>query len=190
MRVRQYITACCILAVLALQGCSTAAVKETGDDRARFTERPSSEPYWKDLKIETSAIDLIYDQIKVYVHVNVTSFNGNVLLSGEVPDEATREAIGKIVSGVEGARHVNNELAITENSSLLSRSNDSLITSGVKLRFVGDSRFSAGDVRVVTENGVVFLMGRVKRAEADAAADIASTTNRVKRVVKLFEYTD
>jgi len=181
---------CLMLASVALQGCSPAAVKGNGEEPAKFQERPVSEPYWKDLKIETRAIDLIYDQVKVYMHVNVASFNGNILLSGEVPDETTRTEIGKIVSGVEGVRHLNNELAIAENSSLVSRSNDSLITSSVKLRFVRDSRFNAGDIRVVTENGVVFLMGNVKRAEADAAADVASTTSRVKRVVKLFEYTD
>jgi len=91
---------------------------------------------------------------------------------------------------VEGVRNVNNELVVSANSSLASRSNDSMITSNIKLRFARDKRISPDRVRAVTENGTVFLVGDAGRAEADAAAEIASTTGRVKRVVKLFEYTD
>lgn len=144
----------------------------------------------EDQKIEARAIDLIYEQFKVFIHVNVTSFNRNVLISGEVPDEATSSAIEKIVSGIEGVRSLNNELLVSENSSLSSRSNDSWITTNVKLRFARDKRISTDRIRAVTEKGTVFLMGNISRSEGDAAADIASTTNRVVRVVKLFEYTD
>lgn len=143
-----------------------------------------------DQKIETMAIDLIYEKFKVFIHVNVTSFNRNVLISGEVPDEATSTAIEKIVSSIEGVRSLNNELLVSENSSLSSRSNDSWITTNVKLRLARDKRISTDRIRVVTEKGTVFLMGNISRSEGDAAADIASTTNRVVRVVKLFEYTD
>jgi len=87
-------------------------------------------------------------------------------------------------------RNVSNELIISGTSSLTSRSSDSLITSDVKLRFVQDKRFDADHVKVVTENGTVFLMGIVKRAEADAATEVASMTGGVQRVVKLFEYLD
>lgn len=177
-----------ILAAFFLQGCVAAGA---GNGSAKVAQdRSAKETYRQDLKIETEAIDRIYEQFRVYIHVNVTSFNRNVLISGEVPDETTRTAIEKIVSGIEGVRHVNSELVIASNSSLASRSNDSMITSSVKLRLARDKRLSSADVRVVTENGTVFLMGIVKRAEADAAAEVASTTNRVKRVVKLFEYTD
>ena len=98
--------------------------------------------------------------------------------------------IGKIVSAIEKVRNVNNELAVSSTSSLVSRSNDGLITSNVKLRFLNDNRFNADHIKVVTENGTVYLMGLVKHDEADAASDIASTTKGVQRVVRLFEYLD
>ena len=180
------------LALMAclLQGGFPVIAAEAGDGARTAPDRSASEAYREDLKIETRAIDRIYEQFRIFMHVNVTSFNRNVLISGEVPDETTKAAIEKIVSGIEGVRYVNNELVIFGNSSLASRSNDSLISTNVKLRFAGDKNINAGDIKVVTENGTVFLMGKVKRAEADAAAEIASTTSRVKRVVKLFEYAD
>lgn len=188
MKMRLTFPAVLLLIAGLLQGCAVAPGARDG--AKTVPDRSAIEAYREDLKIETVAIDRIYDQFKVYIHVNVTSFNRNVLISGEVPDEATRTAIEKIVTGMEGVRHVNNELVVSANSSLATRSNDSMITSNIKLRFARDKRISSDRVRVVTENGTVFLMGDASRAEADAAAEIASTTSRVKRVVKLFEYTD
>lgn len=177
-----------ISVAFALQGCVAA---DAGGSGARMAQdRGTIETIREDQRIEARALDRIYEQIRIFIHVNVTSFNRNVLISGEVPDEATSSAIEKIVSGIEGVRRLNNELVISGNSSLASRSNDSRITSSIKLRFARDKRFYSGDMKVATENGTVFLMGNVKRAEADAAADVASTTGGVKLVVKLFEYTD
>lgn len=175
----------CLAVAFVLQGC----VAPNGGTQPA-PDRSAGETYREDQKIEARAIDRIYGQIKAYIHVNVTSFSRNVLISGEVPDETTKAAVEKIVTGIEGVRHVNNELVISGNSSLASRSNDSMITSRVKLGFARDNRISSGDIRIVAENGTVFLMGKVKRAEADAAADVASTTGGVKLVVKLFEYAD
>jgi len=136
------------------------------------------------------AFDRIGKLYKNNVHVNVTSFNRNVLISGEVPSEAEKAEIGKLVRGLENVRNVNNELVVSGVSSLTTRSSDSLVTSDVKLRFMQDKRFEANHVKVVTENGTVFLLGIVKRAEAEAATEIASTTGGVQRVVRLFEYLD
>lgn len=179
-----------ILITGLLQGCATIGTKDTGDEARMAKERSNIEAYHEDRRIETSAVDRIYGQFKILIHVNVTSFNHNVLITGEVPDETTRAAIEKIVASIDGVRHLNNELVISGNSSLASRSNDSLIATNVKLRFARDNRVIAEHIKVVAENGTVFLMGNVKRAEADAAAEIASTTNKVVRVIKLFEYTD
>ena len=190
MKMRSFFQAGVILVACLLQGC-VPVVKEGASDDARMEkERVNSEAYREDRKIETSAVDRIYEQFKILIHVNVTSFNHNVLISGEVPDESTRAAIEKTVSGIDGIRHLSNELVISGNSSLASRSNDSLIATNVKLRFARDKRVIAEHIKVVAENATVFLMGNVKRVEADAAAEIASTTNKVVRVVKLFEYTD
>jgi len=177
-----------ILIAGLLQGCASAPGAREG--AKPMPERGVNEAYRDDQKIEARAIDSIYGQFRIFMHVNVASFNRNVLISGEVPDETTMNAIEKIVSGIEGVRHVYNELVISPSSSLITRSNDSRITSSVRFRLARDKRANSGDIKVVTENGTVFLMGNVKRAEADAAADIASTTGGSKLVVKLFEYTD
>lgn len=173
-----------------LQGSFSVFAADVAEVAKKAPDISFDEIYREDWKIEARAIDLIYEQFKILIHVNVTSFYRNVLISGEVPDETIKTSIEKIVSGIEGVRRVNNELVISGNSSLASRSNDSLITTNVKLRFARDKRINTDHIKAVTENGTVFLMGKVNRAEGDAAAEIASTTNRVKRVVKLFEYAD
>ena len=97
---------------------------------------------------------------------------------------------GKIAAAVENVRDVHNATVVALPSSLTSRSNDALLTSKVKLNFTNNKRFSPNHVKVVTENEVVYLLGLVKRAEADAASEIASTTGGVRKVVRMFEYLD
>lgn len=190
MNMRRLFYPVLLLIAFVLQGCAPVATKGTDEEAWAARERANSEAYREDQRIETVAVDRIYEQFKILIHVNVTSFNRRVLISGEVPDEASKAAIEKIVSGVEGVRKINNELAISENSSLGSRGSDSMITSKIKLQLARDSRTGNDSIRVVAESGTVFLMGSVKRAEAAAAAEIASTTDGVKLVVKLFEYAD
>ncbi len=174
----------------ALQGCFPVAAVGVGAGVMMAQDRRTSGAYVEDEAIENKAAGIIDKQYKNTVHVNVTSFNRNVLISGEVPSETVKTEIGKFVSGIENVRNVSNELVVSSPSSLTSRSSDSLITSDVKLRFMNDKRFNVNHVKVVTENGTVFLIGIVKRAEADAATEVASTTGGVQRVVKLFEYLD
>ncbi|MDP1941546.1 MAG: BON domain-containing protein, partial [Gallionella sp.] len=146
--------------------------------------------YVEDQAIETKAFDRIGKQYKDTVHVNVTSYNRNILISGEVPDDTVKAQVGNIVANIQNVRKIHNELVVAGNSSLTSRSSDSLITSNVKLRFVNDKRFSTTSIKVVTENGTVYLMGIVNRAEASAAAEVASGTSGAQRVVELFEFVD
>jgi len=124
------------------------------------------------------------------VHVNVTSYNGIVLLTGEVPTPELKRSIEDIAKSTAKVRTVHDELAVGPVSSIGSRTNDSYITSKVKARFVKANKFAPNHVKVVTERQVVYLMGLVRHAEADAAAQIAATTSGVVRVVKLFEYID
>ena len=173
-----------------LQGCFPIVAVGAGAGAMMSQDRRNNDAFAADQRIETGAAERIDKQIKKVMHVNVTSFNYVVLLSGEVLDEATKTEIGKIVSGIEKVRKVNNELAVSASSSLFSRSNDSLITSNVKLRFLKDKQFNAEHVKVVTESGTVFLMGIVKRAEADAATEVARTTQGVRQVIRMFEYLD
>ena len=153
-------------------------------------DRRTKDAIFDDQTIETVAAENIDEQLKSVMHVNVTSYNHNVLISGEVLDEKDKMEIGKIVSAIDRVNIVYNELAVSSTSSLVSRSNDSLITSNVKLRFVNDDRFNADHIKVVSESGTVYLMGLVNHEEADAASDVASTTQGVQRVVRLFEYLD
>jgi len=122
------------------------------------------------------------------VHVNVTSYNGIVLLTGEVPAPELVTTITQIARTTAKVRTVHNELTVGAVSSVGSRTNDSYITSKVKARFVEANKFAPNHVKVVTERQVVYLMGLVRHDEADTAAQIAATTSGVVRVVKLFEY--
>lgn len=138
-----------------------------------------------ELKIVTRANELYGDRI----HLNVTSFNGVVLLTGEVPDQGAWASLGNLAKSTEKVRVVHNELVVAPLSELGSRSNDTYITSKVKTRMIEAAKFPPNAVKVVTERGVVYLMGIVSRAEGQAAGDIAATTEGVQRVVKVFEYT-
>jgi osmotically-inducible protein OsmY len=122
------------------------------------------------------------------VHVNVTSYNGIVLLTGEVPTQDLVGTIGEIARTTAKVKRVDNEITVGPVASIGSRTNDSYITSKVKARFVEANKFAANHVKVVTERQVVYLMGIVRRDEGDAAGQIAATTSGVVRVVKLFEY--
>ena len=108
-------------------------------------------------------------------------------MTGEVPTEAAKTEAEKIARSVPNVKSITNELAIAGNSSFGGRSNDSYITSKVKARFIDANKFNVSSVKVVTEAGVVFLMGVVTQAEADAAVEIARTTAGVQKVVRVFE---
>ena len=123
------------------------------------------------------------------IHLNVTSYNGIVLLSGEVPNQAAKDGIANIARNTDRVRSVQNELVVGPTSSIGQRSNDGVLTSKVKARFVEANEFHANHVKVVTERGVVYLMGIVSKPEAEAAARLAAQTSGVTRVVRLFEYT-
>lgn len=180
-----------LLAVCGLlQGCFPVVAVGAGAGVMMAQDRRTSGAYIEDEAIENKALDRIGKQFGDKVHVNVTSYNRNVLLSGEVRDETSKAQVERIVANILNVRTIYNELTIGEQSSLTSRSNDTLITSNVKLRFVDDPRFGAANVKVVTEYGTVFLMGIVNHTEADAAAEVASGSQGVARVVKLFEYVN
>jgi osmotically-inducible protein OsmY len=123
-------------------------------------------------------------------HINATAYNRIVLLTGEAPSAQTKAAIEQIVRSVENIRLVYNEIQIAGNSALPARTNDSYVTSKVKTRFVDARKFNAVHVKVVTEAGTVYLMGIVKRQEANDATEVARTTAGVQRVVRVFEYQD
>ena len=182
------------LAVLALAaaalagGCAVVAVGAgTAAAYATIEDRRTTGTQIEDQKIESRAGGAIDRRFGFKVHVNVTSFNRRVLITGEVPDEAARAEVGKMVAGVGNVRSVTDEMVIAPPSSLGARSGDSFVTSKVKARFLDSKSFNALHVKVVTEAGVVYLMGIVTDKEADAAVEIARTTDGVQKVVKVFE---
>jgi osmotically-inducible protein OsmY len=170
------------LLALALAGCAEMQTMFSGPDRR------STGTMIDDEGIELRATNRVEERFKKTVHVNVTSYNRNVLLTGEVPNQAAKGEIERIAAGAGTVRSVTNELQVIDATSLGSRANDATITGKVKARFVDAAKFSALMVKVVTENSVVYLMGIVTEAEANAAVELARTTSGVKKVVKVFEY--
>ena len=175
-----------------LPGCAlliaTGIVSGVGTGVAVSQDRRTGGIFVEDEGIEMRGGKRISEKFGGSVHVNVTSFNRNVLLTGEVPSESIKREVGGLVTGVENVRNITNEIAVAGVSSFMSRSNDALITSKVKGRFMDAGKFQINHVKVVTENGIVYLLGLVKREEAQSAVEIASSTSGVKKVVKVFEY--
>ena len=122
------------------------------------------------------------------VHINVNSFNRMVLLTGEVKDEAMKATVEREVKAIDAVASVVNELTIAGPASYTSRSNDALITTKVKASLIEMKTISAISFKVVTERGVVYLMGRVTQREGQVAADVARNVSGVAKVVKVFEY--
>ena len=120
-------------------------------------------------------------------HVNATSYNRTVLLTGETASEADKAAIERAVRGIENVRAVVNELAVMGSSSMTSRSNDTLVTARVKAAFIEAKDVDAHVVKVVTERGTVYLLGRVTEREAARATEVARGVNGVLKVVRVFE---
>ena len=153
-------------------------------------DRRSTGAYLEDQEIELKAEKAISDNLKENVHANVTSYNRRVLITGEVSNEANKAKAESLVKPIQNVNRINNQLVIGANSTISSRTNDTYITSKVKTKFISENKFAANLVKVVTENGTVFLMGMVTHKEGDDAAEIASKVSDVKKVVKDFEYID
>ncbi len=141
----------------------------------------------EDQSIEFKSIKRIGDVVGDRGHVNVTSYNRVVLLTGEAASEADKSAIERAVAGINNVRSVDNELAIDAPSSFGSRSNDAYLTSKVKASMVDAKDIQANSFKVVTERGVVYLMGIVSEREANRATDIARGVSGVEKVVRVFE---
>lgn len=171
----------------SLTGCFGAAIVGVGAGALMAADRRPTETYLTDEGIEVRAVTRLNEQLGDRVHINVTSFNRTALLTGEVPDTAVRAEAEKIVGSVPNVKAISNELQIAGASSLAARSTDTYITSKVKARFIDANKFAVHHVKVVTEAGTVFLLGLVTRQEADVAANIASTTAGVQKVVRVFE---
>jgi osmotically-inducible protein OsmY len=176
--------------LLGVSGCAPLIIGGAVTAVALAEDRRSSGVFVDDENIENRALLKVKTRFGSQVHVNITSYNRHVLISGEAASEAVKRGVEDEVRSVGGVNYVHNEMAISSQAGVLAISNDTRLTTIVKTRFLEANRFQSNHVKVVTEASVVYLMGIVKRSEADAATQLASTTSGVVRVVRLFEYLD
>ena len=177
-----------LLAASVLQGCAPLIVGGAAVGSALMvTDRRSSGTQIDDQGIELKAGPKIREAIGERGHVGVTSFNRVALITGEVPSEADRTAVEQAISRIENVRSTVNELAVAGNASLTSRSNDAILTSKVKATYVDAKDLQSNTLKVVTERGIVYLMGIVTEREANRAADLAAGISGVQKVVRVFE---
>ena len=175
-----------------LHGCAVVAVTGVAAGASVASDNRTTGTVVEDQAIEIKSAQAISAdrELNDQAHINTTSYNTVVLLTGEVPTEELRRRAVELVRNIPRVTHVHNEITIAAPSSLMSRSSDTVITSKVKTQLLASKEVSGFNTKVVTEKGVVYLMGLSSRSQADMATDIARTTGGVQKVVKLFQYTD
>jgi osmotically-inducible protein OsmY len=176
-----------VVAAAALSGCAAVVLGSAVGTALVVTDRRTAGTQLEDQNIELKAGTRIRESVGDRGHINTTSYNRMVLLTGEVQSEADRGAVEQAIGRIEGVRSVVNELAVMGASSMTARSNDTILTSKVKASFIDAKDLQAGALKVVTERGVVYLMGRVTEREANRATDLARGVSGVQKVVKVFE---
>lgn len=185
---------CLLIGLLAhLSGCAVVAIGGAGAAAtATAIDSRTTGAQVEDQTIELKAYRALNADagLKQEAHLNVTSYNSVVLLTGETPTPALRRRAVALVKGIDKVTHIYDEIAIAAPSSLVSRSGDAYLTAKVKTRMFADEQLSGLKIKVVTEDGVVYLMGLVSRAEADRATDIARRTGGARKVVRLFQHPD
>lgn len=174
--------------LVALQGCELALIGAGGAAAITAFDRRTSGAIYQDESMALAIRQRIDARFGNLTHVNVAPYNRTILLTGEAPDEATRGAIEADVRDIANVRGIVNDIQIRPVSSLAERTNDAFITSKIKGRFLDSGKVNPVHVRVITEAGVVYLLGLVTEAEANDAVEIARTTGGVRKVVKIFDF--
>ena len=174
--------------IAQMTACVPVVIGGAAAGGAMAADRRTSGIYVEDENIELKAVKKMETNLGENAHVNITSYNRNVLLTGEVPEAAAKVKAESLIKEITNTRSITNEIAVGPKSSVGSLANDAYLTSKVKTKFVTENKFAANLVKVITENSVVYLMGIVTQAEADAAVEIARTTDGVTKVVKVFEF--
>ncbi|MCK5647691.1 MAG: BON domain-containing protein [Gammaproteobacteria bacterium] len=180
-----------LLALYLLSGCTAAVVGGAVVGTSVVMDKRTTGDYVEDQNIKSKFTHLYYqdDELSEQTHINVTSYNRQVLITGEVPTEQLKQKLSHIAGQIKNVRKYFNEVSIGQPSSMSTRTNDSYLTSKIKTSvFTHMSELDGAQVKVVTENGSVFLMGLVTREQGNQITEITRTTNGVKRVIKLFEY--
>ena len=187
---RFFSTLIILITMFQLQGCSKIIGMTTDGPLGQNEGERSTGSFIDDEIIETKLLVNLdkASQALAESHINVTSYNGIVLLTGQVTSQDLRQQAAEIASRMTKVRRVHNELHVSGSSSVVARSNDSWLTSKVKSKMFFNAKIPGGRIKVVTENGVVYLMGLLTREEGQRAADLVRQTGGVQKVVILFEY--
>jgi osmotically-inducible protein OsmY len=178
----------CGAMLASLSGCVALVAGGAISGTLAASDRRTFGAQTEDQSIQFKAANRLRNTIGDAGHINVNSFNRRVLITGEVPDEASKATAEREVRAVEGVVSVTNELEVAGLASYTSRSSDAIITTKVKASLVDMKDISANSYQVVTERGVVYLQGRVTQREGQIGADVARGVSGVTKVVKVFEY--
>jgi osmotically-inducible protein OsmY len=176
-----------VASLASLQGCIALVGAGAVAGGLSLNDRRTGGAQIEDQSIELKSGGRIREAIGDRGHINVTSYNRIVLISGEVPSDADKAAAEKAVAGIEGVNNVVNELEVGPNSTISTRSSDTVITTRVKSALIDAKDIQSSAIKVVTERGNVYLMGRVSEREAARASDIARSQPSVLKVVRVFE---
>ena len=176
-----------LLASAGLSACAPLMIGGAAVGALVATDRRTSGAQLEDEGIELRAASRLRESLGERAHVNIASYNRQVLLTGEVPTAQDKQVVEQVVSRVENVRAIVNELGVMGSTTLTQRSSDALVTGKVKAGMVDAKDVFANAFKVVTERGTTFLMGRVSQREADRATEIARGTSGVQKVVRIFE---
>ncbi|MBT3347750.1 MAG: BON domain-containing protein [Thiotrichales bacterium] len=189
---RTFLTTILLAYTLLLSGCSELAPLVSHGATTVAADQRTIGTMMDDEVLEMNISDMVSKDKDLYEksHINITSFNFIILLTGEAPTQALKNRVEKIVLEHTKTRRVHNMITIAAPSSILTRTSDSAITARVKAEMLGDKNIDGHKIKVNTENGVTYLMGLVKRKDGNSAVDITQGISGVQKIVKLFEYLD
>ncbi|BBP79292.1 MULTISPECIES: BON domain-containing protein [Pseudomonas] len=178
---------------LGISGCSSVLTatrdEPINDDRGTRTFGSKIDDSLIQTKVEVN-VAKADPALEVSSHIVVTSFNGIVLLAGQTPSEELKAKAEQAAAAVQRVKKVNNELQVLQPSSFAARSNDTWLTSKIKAQMLTDNTIPGSRIKVVTENGIVYLLGLVTQQEATRATNLVQGVGGVQKIVKLFEYID
>lgn len=179
-----------IVAATLLQGCAAVAVVGVVGGASMASDHRTIGTQLDDQQIELAGYSRLSDNkgIDDNTNLQIVSMNGSILLVGQSPNTYLRDEAIKILKGITGVVQIHNQVRIGNKTSLATKSNDVWLTSKVKTALFGNDNLDAINIKVVTENGEVFLMGLVSKAQADEAVEVARNIGGVNRVIKVFEY--
>lgn len=180
---------CLLLAGSALvSGCAPLLVGGVVTAGVVAADRRTSGAQLEDQAIELKTASAFRENLLEGYHINISSFNRQVLLTGEVPNEQERQNAEQLARKIDNVRNVFNDLLVSPSSTLTQRSNDTLITGRVRARVIGTDNLPSNSIKITTERGIVYLQGLVTQREASLATEVARTTTSVNKVVRVFEY--